>query len=61
MFYDKGLRDGKNTTYFENGKIRYIGFYKNNLQDSIWTYYDTIGKIATTILYQKDRIVKKIN
>lgn len=60
MQYDKGSREGQNIVYYENGDKRYEGFYKNDMQDSLWTYYDSIGKVVTKVLYSKDRIVKKL-
>ena len=60
MHYDKGLRQGPNITYFENGKVRYNGFYKLDKQDSVWCYYDTLGKLAEKVLFKNDRIIKKL-
>jgi hypothetical protein len=60
LHYDKGLRHGLNTTYFEDGSIRYTGFYKNDMKDSIWIFYDTLGKVAEKVLYEKNHIVKKL-
>jgi antitoxin component YwqK of YwqJK toxin-antitoxin module len=60
MHYDKGLREGPNATKYENGGTRYEGFFKNDLQDSIWNYYDEKGVLVEKVLYKKDRIVKKL-
>ena len=60
MHYDKGLREGPNLTYFENGKLRYTGYYKNDTRDSVWLYYDTLGNVAQRILFKKDKMVKKL-
>jgi hypothetical protein len=60
MHYDKGMRHGPNKAYFENGGLRYEGSYKNDEQDSVWNYYDTLGKIAEKVLYKNDRIIKKL-
>jgi MORN repeat variant len=60
MHYDKGLRQGPNFTYFETGKLRYSGYYKDDAQDSIWVYYDTLGKVAEKVLFKNDRILKKL-
>jgi antitoxin component YwqK of YwqJK toxin-antitoxin module len=38
--YDKGKKDGESIVYFPNGNMQYKGWYKNDLQDSIWIYYD---------------------
>ena len=60
MHYDKGLRQGPNTAYYESGKIRYTGFYKNDQKDSVWTYYDTAGKVIEKLKLSKDKLVKKL-
>ncbi len=60
MNFDKGIKQGTNVTYTEAGKVRYKGFYKNDKQDSIWIYYDSIGNVAERILYKNDVIEKKL-
>lgn len=60
MHYDKGLRHGPNLAYFETGHIRYSGFYKNDLKDSIWSYFDSTGVLATKVLFKNDRVVKEL-
>jgi antitoxin component YwqK of YwqJK toxin-antitoxin module len=61
MHYDKGLREGPNVTYYEDGKTkRYEGFYKNDTRDSIWCYYDSVGNVAERIMFRNDKVVKKL-
>lgn len=60
MHYDKGLRHGPNVAYHENGEKRYEGVYMNDLQDSIWSYYDTSGKLARKVLFDKNRLVEEL-
>lgn len=60
LHYDQGLRHGPNTTYFEDGKMRYTGFYKNDMKDSIWIFYDSLGNVAEKVRYEKNHIVKKL-
>lgn len=60
MHYDKGLRHGPNTTYYETGQMRYTGIYKNDRRDSIWVYYDSIGKVAERVRFSDDKIVERI-
>lgn len=57
MHYDKGLRHGPNTAFFENGKPRYSGFYKNDLVDSVWTYYDSTGTVLKVLTYKNNRLI----
>lgn len=35
------VKDGKYEEYFENGKIHIVGYYRNNLMDSIWMVYNS--------------------
>ncbi|MBA3679880.1 MAG: hypothetical protein H0W73_01640 [Bacteroidetes bacterium] len=60
LHFDKGLRHGINVSYYENGKIRYTGIYKNDVRDSVWSYYDSIGNIAEKVLFKDDKMVKKL-
>lgn len=60
MHYDKGLRHGPNIAYYPDGKKRYEGVYKNDKQDSIWCYYDSLGVLAEKVLFKESRIVKKL-
>jgi len=51
-FYDKGKKHGSTMVYHENGKLFYSGWYKNDLKDSLWLYYDTLGKEADRRAYR---------
>ena len=59
MHFDNGLRHGPNNTFYENGIARYSGFYKNDLVDSVWTYYDSTGKIVEILNYRNNLIVSR--
>jgi hypothetical protein len=59
MHYDKGLKQGPNVTYYENKKMRYSGWYKNDQQDSLWLYYDTLGKLAKKAQFKNGRLQKE--
>lgn len=39
-FYDNGKKHGQTTVYFPNGNTQMSGWYKNDLQDSLWYFYD---------------------
>lgn len=43
-FYDKGKKHGETIVYFPNGQVHQKGWYKNDLRDSLWFYYDESGK-----------------
>ena len=61
MHYDKGLRQGPNLVYYNNGKMRFSGFYKGDRQDSVWTYYDSLGKVNKKVIFKADRIIKEFD
>jgi antitoxin component YwqK of YwqJK toxin-antitoxin module len=61
MHYDKGLRQGPNLVYYNNGKMRFSGFYKGDRQDSVWTYYDSLGKVNKKLIFKADRIIKEFD
>lgn len=48
--YINGLYDGQITNYFKTGTSKESGVYKNNIRDSIWTFY-----------YNNETIEKKID
>lgn len=65
---------GAFTNYWENGKIKTKGQYVRNstgdwkdlegrglcsVQDSIWKNYNEEGKLTSTILYEKGKIIKE--
>lgn len=56
-FYDKGLRQGANNVFFESGKPRYNGWYKNDLRDSIWVFFDEFGTEIKRITFKEDKDV----
>ncbi|MBA3663371.1 MAG: hypothetical protein H0W61_04080 [Bacteroidetes bacterium] len=60
MHYDKGVKEGPNIAYFENGAKRYEGMYKSDFRDSVWCYYDSTGKVAERVLFKHDKVVKKL-
>lgn len=43
-FYDKGKKHGATMVYYPNGKLQYSGWFKNDLKDSLWFFYDQSGK-----------------
>lgn len=50
-FYNKGAKEGASNIYYPSGKIQMTGWYKNDQADSLWTFYDTLGKVIQTIHY----------
>lgn len=43
-FYDKGKRHGSSMVFYPDGKLQYSGWFKNDLKDSLWFFYDNAGK-----------------
>ncbi len=59
LHFDKGLRNGPNNTFFENGKPRYTGFYRADLVDSTWTYYDSTGTKVEELNYKNNKLLNR--
>lgn len=59
LHFDKGLRHGPNNTFYENGKPRYTGFYKDDLVDSTWTYYDSTGTKVEELNYKNNKLLNR--
>ncbi|MCU0360004.1 MAG: hypothetical protein MUF75_04685 [Bacteroidia bacterium] len=59
LHFDKGLRHGPNITFYENGKTRYTGFYKDDLVDSTWTYFDSTGIKVEELNYKNNKLVNR--
>lgn len=60
MHYDKGLRHGPNMAYYMDGKPRYTGFYKNDMQDSTWCYYDSLGTLLRKVQFAGKKAPKEL-
>jgi antitoxin component YwqK of YwqJK toxin-antitoxin module len=45
------MNDGKRTTYFESGKIRYTGYYLNDKRVGKWQFYDEAGNLLKEVEY----------
>jgi antitoxin component YwqK of YwqJK toxin-antitoxin module len=43
-FYDKGKKHGSSMVFYPDGKTQYSGWFKNDLKDSLWFFYDAAGK-----------------
>ena len=59
--YDKGKRQGANVVYYENSKIRYKGFFRNDKRDSVWMFYDSTGKLLQTMMFKEDKEIPIVN
>jgi len=45
-YYSKGKLDGHSLTFYPNGKVRYVGEYRNNEKFGVWMFYDDSGKLT---------------
>jgi len=45
-YYVAGKKDGHSVTFFPNGKVRYIGEYKNDEKIGRWTFKDEEGNVV---------------
>jgi len=55
----KGKPEGKWIEYYQNGKKRAQGFYKNELKNGKWIYWDKDGQIIYTITFSKGIKIKE--
>jgi hypothetical protein len=53
--YVNSSYNGPVMTYLKTGTIKEMGYYKNNLRDSIWTSYYSNGKIEKKIDYSNSQ------
>jgi len=60
-FYDKGKRHGESIVYFPNGQVQYKGWFKNDLRDSLWFFYDDKGKEVDKRAYRNDEETGLVN
>lgn len=45
-YYVHGVKNGHSVTFFPNGKIRYVGEYKEDEKVGRWTFYDEEGNVV---------------
>ncbi len=61
-FYDNGKKHGSSMVYFPNGKLQYSGWFKNDLRDSLWFFYDEkTGKELDRRAYREDQETGLVN
>ena len=59
-FYNQGELDGKVYYFYNNGKIKRVEAYRNNIPHGLWIYYDDHHTPFLVIKYRHGKI-KKIN
>ncbi len=45
--YVHGKKNGHSVTFFPNGKIRYIGEYKDDEKSGNWRFFDEVGLLVS--------------
>lgn len=60
-FYDKGKKQGASNVYYGNGKPQYKGWYKNDMRDSLWLFFDTLGKQIDKHAFRNDEETGLVN
>lgn len=49
--YSHGAREGHSITFYPNGKVRYVGEYKDDQKIGKWTFYTEAGDLDQEIEY----------
>ena len=60
-FYDKGKKHGASNVYYANGKPQYKGWYKNDMRDSLWLFFDTLGIQIDKRAFRNDQETGLVN
>lgn len=56
VYFQDGLQNGKDTTYYESGCAQVVTSYANGIVNGTWTYYfDSSGYVAWEISYVNDK------
>jgi len=51
--YANGEKEGKTVNWYENGMIRYIGYYSHDEASAIWMFYTEDGTLDKELNYTK--------
>jgi antitoxin component YwqK of YwqJK toxin-antitoxin module len=57
VYYKDGLRDGSETTWYNNGQIRTKCNYKNGEKDGMWIKFARDGRLQLQKIYQEGKRV----
>ncbi len=50
--------EGEYKEWYENGKLKSTGFYKDNEKDGIWKYYKKNGDLEKTEIYDNGKLIR---
>ncbi len=53
-YYVNGIQDGHSLTFYPNGKIRYVGEYRQGERIGEWRFYDDAGNLTQTEDFSKE-------
>jgi antitoxin component YwqK of YwqJK toxin-antitoxin module len=55
QIYLDNKENGVRKLFYKNGKLKEQGIQKEGIQDSIWTFYDSLGNIEKKVTYERNR------
>jgi antitoxin component YwqK of YwqJK toxin-antitoxin module len=58
-FFHLDKMNGESNVYYPSGKLMYNGFYKMDVADSVWKFYDTTGVMVEKRDYNQKKSKKK--
>jgi len=53
-YYSYGHLNGEALSYYPNGVLKYRGFYKNDMRDSLWHFFYQSGGIEKVLFFKLD-------
>ena len=56
----KGFKSGLWTSFYPNGKIEAVAYYKEGIKNGSWRTYDSKGRLITKVKYKKGRMVSAV-
>lgn len=58
--YQNGYQDGVEREYYENGKMKYENYTKNNRLDGVCRDWDKDGNLISEQIWSKGKLIKKV-
>lgn len=55
--YRDGLKHGPTIVYYENGIMRYQGYYHSDNRSDLWVFYDTTGTVVKRVNLNETEII----
>lgn len=55
---DPMVKNGHAIEFDEDGDVKEMGFYKDDLKDSIWTKYDKNSNVVSQLVYKENSIIE---